>query len=291
MEMEPLSQRFARSAYCKQIEETEIEESWNDKNETLMVYTAMKIKSLFKKHILAGEYYNRRYTLIMYPTIGLSTVSGLLGLNTFNIDEAIMQYVTSSVSIMTALLLSYMKFMQFGELAEAHNRVSKHYSTLYHKLARELFRDKTERVHADILIRQVGQESDDLFNVAPVVPEFIKQKTFNVKNWTIVSLRDQLQRERKQEYKLNDLEDPVYLSIRDPRYFQEGDVPVVPNRNERDPDHDSIKRYQRVSLVPELLHVFRSWKVITKRRRAEITPVQEEDSLEFDSIRDARGHV
>jgi hypothetical protein len=269
---EPLQPRFVRSAYLKQIEEIEVVESWNEKNETLMIYTAMKIKSMLKKHILAGEYYTKRYTRIMYPTIGMSTISGLLGLNTFHLDDKLTQYITSSVSIVTALLLSYMKFMQFGELAEAHRRISKHYSTLYQKVARELFRDSSERVHADILIRQVGQESDDLFNVAPVIPEFIKRTTFNVHNWTIVSLREQLHKERTEEHELNDLEAPIYLSIRDSRYFRGTKEEPLQKRSSLDP-------------------VFRSWKMITQRNRQasnEIAPTQE-FSLEFDRVR--RGHV
>lgn len=196
METIPLSPKFQRQAYLHQLEETTKIESWGQRNEALMWYTAIQIRTLNKRHEQSGDYYNWYYTLFSYPTIGLSTLSGVLGFNT-TVFPKYTHYITSSISIITALLVAYTKFMRLGELVESHYRTARMYNMLYYKVVRELCLDKSERSYAPDFIQQVHQESGDLYKISPRVPERIKNRRLSHDQWKTDVYRSILEKEEE----------------------------------------------------------------------------------------------
>lgn len=176
---------YVNRAYMEQMEDQEAESSWNEANENLVTYYALHAKHMMKKHSKMYERMNRIHKILMYPTIALTTVSGVVN---YNEDHPIIKYFTSSVSIISAILISYVKFMKLGELIEAHARTSTLYKLLYRRMIGELLRDSSERVHANIFIQDVSLQFDDLIKISPSVPENLHVSSSGYNHWALSKL-------------------------------------------------------------------------------------------------------
>lgn len=161
---------YLRNAYTKQITDIEAEESWDKSNEYLAFYVAKLCKNMMKKHDVMYDHTNFCHKLVMYPVIVLSTVSGAIN---FNESHVAVKYLTSSISIATAILVSFSKFTNLGQKVESHSRSSLLYDLLYRKIIRELLRKPRERIHASVFINDINSQYDDLIKISPQIEESV----------------------------------------------------------------------------------------------------------------------
>jgi len=159
---------YLLNAYKQQISDNDIESSWSDANEKLAFYIATKVKQRMRQHFRLYRRNDLIHKCVMYPVIALSTVVGTVNYNT---DQSYMKYIISSINIANALLLSYIKFSNLGQLSEAHNQSYIHYDLLYRKIVRELVHEPRERTHARELLDEVSERYDDLLKLCPTISE------------------------------------------------------------------------------------------------------------------------
>lgn len=165
---------YLLNAYKQQITDNDIETSWTDANEKLAFYLATKIKHRMKQHFDLYQRNDQVHKFLMYPVIALTTIVGTVN---FNTDQAIMKYVISSINIANALLLSYIKFSNLGQLSESHNQSYIHYDLLYRKIIRELVHEPRERSHASEFLKEITERYDDLLKLCPTISDNDKQVT------------------------------------------------------------------------------------------------------------------
>ena len=174
-----LDDKHVSGAVSKQIMEHDIQQSWNPLNETLIEEMQSRIKASAIRHENARSHYNRLHKCIMYPTIFFTTLNGIVGYQNSCVDDTrshVTVLVTSSINIVSALLLAYVKFMRIAEKVEGHSRSSRQYEVLYRKLQRQLSRPKEERNHADDVIKDTGIDFDSLLLTSPIIPRSIVKK-------------------------------------------------------------------------------------------------------------------
>lgn len=159
---------YLSNAYKQQITDNDIESSWSDSNEKLAFYMANKVKYRMKQHFQLYQRNDLIHKCLMYPVIALSTIVGTVN---YNADQSYMKYVISSINIANALLLSYIKFTNLGQLSESHNQSYIHYDLLYRKIVRELVHEPRERTHARDFMNGVSERYDDLLKLCPTISE------------------------------------------------------------------------------------------------------------------------
>lgn len=169
-----IDDEYLQSAYKQQITDNENEHSWSKSNEFLIFYIAKMSRLKMKKHTELYHQLNSRHKYVMYPVIVFSTISGAIN---FNQDHIAIKYITSSISFVTAVLLSYVKFTNIGELAESHHKSYILYDLLYRRIMRELMRPKRERTHANDFINDMSIEYDDLIKISPPLYESTSRST------------------------------------------------------------------------------------------------------------------
>ena len=171
-----LDDKYLAYAFAKQMKDYEVEESWNPCNQAIVEDLRGKVKTCSVRHERSRRYYNTVHKMIMYPTILFTTLNAVVGYENSCEDDMrsrIMIATTSSISIISAIMLSYVKFMGIAEKVEAHMRSAKQYEILYRKVNTELQRPKDERNDAENVIRDASREFDDLLISSPSIPRSI----------------------------------------------------------------------------------------------------------------------
>ena len=158
---------------------------WSEANENLVTYYALHAKHMMKKHGVMHAKTDWHHKVIMYPTIALSTVSGVVN---YNDTHPAARYLTSSVSIISAILISYVKFMKLGELVEAHAKTAMLYKLLYRKMIGELLRDTHERLPASSFIQDISTQFDDLIKISPTIPDTVRVNSSGYNHWALAKL-------------------------------------------------------------------------------------------------------
>ena len=110
--------------------------------------------------------------MLAYPSLLFTTVSSLLGVGTVqnNNEDLTLPYVITSANIITAVLLTFSKFLKFGELSESHHQAYLNYTAMYRAMVFQLSQDKRNRKVADTYIDEVRTEVERLSTVSPTIP-------------------------------------------------------------------------------------------------------------------------
>jgi hypothetical protein len=159
-------------------------ESWSREQENILKIWAEKAAGYRWLHENSARHYRRLNNKFMYPQIILSTVAGMGGIGittntTSNTDSdevspmIYLGYGIAAVNIITALLISFQKFMMSAEKSQVHSTVGRQFATFYRNITLELSLNPADRTECIELCKTCKIEYERLMNVAPSIPQKI----------------------------------------------------------------------------------------------------------------------
>tara|TARA_R110000851_G_scaffold197742_1_gene348842 strand:+ start:1313 stop:2059 length:747 start_codon:yes stop_codon:yes gene_type:complete len=154
----------------------DIVDSWSPEQEQILKIWAEKAAGYRWLHEKAGRHYRRLNNKLTYPQIILSTMAGVGGFGISSADSEIMMYLgycIAMINIMTALLISFQKFIMAAEKSENHTAISRQFASFYRNITLELSLNPKNRSNCLELCNACKDRYDRLMNIAPNVPEKI----------------------------------------------------------------------------------------------------------------------
>jgi len=164
---------------------TEIVESWNDSQETLLKAIAERSNCMRWLHNECNLYFEKLNFIFTIPNVVISTVNGsiTMSLQTLFPDISTQKTATTViglVSIFSAVLITLNQYVKSQQMTEAHRSAALSYSKLHRTIMNELAMRRDQRMNGLECLRHVREELDRLENVSPailpsVVVKFNKQ--------------------------------------------------------------------------------------------------------------------
>lgn len=156
--------------------------SWTDKQEKLLAKWAEKAAGHRWLHNMARMKFKRFHDYLSYPTIILSSITGVGGFAVLNPNSStemsssgklkilVVQYLFAFMNVMTGIINSIAKFNNSQQLSEQHSAMCVQYSKFYRNIDMELSLDKNNRVNAIKFVAKCRQEYDRMLSEAPDIP-------------------------------------------------------------------------------------------------------------------------
>jgi hypothetical protein len=156
--------------------------NWTDKNERLLMRWAEKAAGYRWLHNMARINFKKTHDYLSYPTIILSSITGVGGFAVLNPSSSndisepnkqkilLIQYIFAFMNVISGIITSISKFNNSLQLSEAHSTMCIQYSKFYRNIDMELSLEKTNRVNAIKFVAKCRQEYDRLLSEAPDIP-------------------------------------------------------------------------------------------------------------------------
>lgn len=156
--------------------------NWTEKNEKLLMKWAEKAAGYRWLHNMARINFKKTHDYLSYPTIVLSSITGVGGFAVLNPSGSentsesskqnilMIQYLFAFMNVIGGIITSISKFNNSLQLSEAHSSMCIQYSKFYRNIDMELSLEKTNRVNAIKFVAKCRQEYDRLLSEAPDIP-------------------------------------------------------------------------------------------------------------------------
>jgi hypothetical protein len=165
-----------------------LENDWTVKQEKLLQKWAEKGAGYRWLHNNARIRYKYMYDVLSYPTIILSSITGIGGfaiLNPRNDEKSskhnnllYFQYMFAFMNVISSMIISISKFNNSLQLSQSHSTMCIQYSKFYRNIDMELSLERNHRINAAEFVLKCRQEYDRLLSDAPDIPE-TSIKSFN----------------------------------------------------------------------------------------------------------------
>lgn len=182
-----------------QIKNNEIntDKNWDDSIEKIaegIGYTCIAYKIM---HTMAGRNYLKIYTILIYVTIVVSPIAGIIaGIETayfsgngINMATALTFGIIISILTYTAGILSaVIKFAKFTEKSDAHRTASANYTAIENSVRQQLILSRKNREEARGYLYYITEEHKNLYNASPYIPHGIYvtyTKEAKEKGWVV----------------------------------------------------------------------------------------------------------
>jgi len=155
---------------------------WTDKQEKLLIKWAEKAAGYRWLHNTARMKFKRFHDYLSYPTIILSSITGVGGFAVLNPSSStevstsnqmkilIIQYMFAFMNVIGGIINSIAKFNNSMQLSEAHSALCVQYSKFYRNIDMELSLEKNNRVNAVKFVATCRQEYDRMLSESPDIP-------------------------------------------------------------------------------------------------------------------------
>jgi hypothetical protein len=154
-----------------------IADSWNPDQEKILRIWAEKASGWAWLHDKSSRYYNVLTNKIVYPSILLSTISGGVGLSTYNMSEGLSTNYVSIIlgvtNLVSACLGAVQKFIRSAEKSESHSHMNKLFSSFCRKIVMELALQPCDRKDCLEFCKACRDEYDNLLNDSLEIPTHI----------------------------------------------------------------------------------------------------------------------
>lgn len=163
---------------------------WCEKQEKLLIRWAEKAAGYRWLHNHARLYYQKQNDYLSYPSIIISSLTGVGGFAVLNpsgndnmdsdMKTKIMaiQYIFAFLNVIGGILTSISKFSQSASVAESHSAMCIQYSKFYRNIDMELSLDVAHRVDVVEFVTKAREDYDRLLDDAPDIPA-ISIQAFN----------------------------------------------------------------------------------------------------------------
>lgn len=164
------------------VNNTSDDNNWTDKNEQLLMKWAEKAAGYRWLHNMARINFKKTHDYLSYPTIVLSSITGVGGFAVLNPSGSentsesskqnilMIQYLFAFMNVIGGIITSISKFNNSLQLSEAHSAMCIQYSKFYRNIDMELSLEKENRVNAIKFVAKCRQEYDRLLSEAPDIP-------------------------------------------------------------------------------------------------------------------------
>jgi len=164
---------------------------WCDKQEKLLKSWAERAAGYRWLHNHARLHYKRQNDYLSYPSIVISSITGVGGfavLNPSGNDNVpqhvknkimIVQYFFAFLNVIGGILTSIGKFSQSSTLSDSHSLMCVQYSKFYRNIDMELSLDEKDRSCVVDFVKKCREEYDRLLDDAPDIPS-ISIQAFNL---------------------------------------------------------------------------------------------------------------
>ena len=173
------------------MEAREDSHKWCDKQEKLLKSWAERAAGYRWLHNHARLHYKRQNDYLSYPSIVISSITGVGGfavLNPSGNDNVpqhvknkimIVQYFFAFLNVIGGILTSIGKFSQSSTLSDSHSLMCVQYSKFYRNIDMELSLDEKDRSCVVDFVKKCREEYDRLLDDAPDIPS-ISIQAFNL---------------------------------------------------------------------------------------------------------------
>lgn len=166
----------------------DVKHNWTEKQEKLLIKWAEKCAGYRWLHNLARVKLKRYHDYLSYPTIILSSITGVGGFAVLNPSGStetsnntkaniiIIQYIFAFMNVIGGIITSISKFNNSLQLSESHSTMCIQYSKFYRNIDMELSLEPNCRVNAYKFVAKCRHEYDRMLSEAPDIPfECIKE--------------------------------------------------------------------------------------------------------------------
>jgi hypothetical protein len=155
---------------------------WTEKQEKLLIKWAEKAAGYRWLHNTARMKFKRFHDYLSYPTIILSSITGVGGFAVLNPSAStevsasnqmkilIIQYLFAFMNVISGIINSIAKFNNSMQLSEAHSSLCVQYSKFYRNIDMELSLEKNNRVNAVKFVAKCRVEYDRMLSESPDIP-------------------------------------------------------------------------------------------------------------------------
>lgn len=156
------------------------EHGWDEKNENLLRKWGEKAAGYRWLHNHARLMFKRQNDWLSYPTIIMSSITGVGGFAVLNPSAdatpetknriMLLQYFFAFMNVTSGIINSISKFNNCGKLMESHSSMCVQYSKFYRNIDMELSIDPKDRPQAVEFVTKCRMEYDRLLSEAPDIP-------------------------------------------------------------------------------------------------------------------------
>jgi hypothetical protein len=148
---------------------------WTDPLELLVKKEAEKALALRWAHDEAQRWCSNWNTRLFFPSVILSVFSGAGSVGASNLlpFEGAATFI-GIVSLLVGMLQTVSNYLAFAKRSESHRIASISYGKIHAHLAFELGKPRSERLGAEDVIDFIKTETDRLSEIAPQLPQKIK---------------------------------------------------------------------------------------------------------------------
>lgn len=152
---------------------------WCPQQEALVYKWAERAAGYRWLHNHARLQLKKRADSLTYPTIIMSSITGVGGFAVLSPDNATpnqrlvitaVQYLFATLNILSGILTSIAKFSQSQQLSEAHSLMSIQYAKYYRSIDMELSLQKKDRLPVIEFVKKCKDEYDRMLSEAPDIP-------------------------------------------------------------------------------------------------------------------------
>lgn len=153
---------------------------WTEKQENLLTKWSRKAAGHRWLHNHARLLYKKQHDWLSYPTIIMSSITGVGGFAVLNPSSEsdpetknrviLLQYFFAFMNVLSGIINSISKFNNCGKLMEYHSMMCIQYSKFYRNIDMELSLEPKDRVPVVEFVTKCRMEYDRLLSEAPDIP-------------------------------------------------------------------------------------------------------------------------
>jgi len=150
-----------------------MEERWNSRLEKYIKHMRNIADTQSHLHEQAGYHFKKRNNYFGLPSVLIPLIMAPVSLMLESKESSEGAYVNAAGFMITGIFTGIYSFFKYGEKMERHFSFSSRYSDIVTDIESELIKERSFRMHADVMIMKVKLSLDHLNNTAPVVPQKI----------------------------------------------------------------------------------------------------------------------
>ena len=152
---------------------------WNERIERIIKETGESCKGYKWMHVTSAKIAMRNYNMLMYATICIGPLGGLIGTiaSSSKDDESFKIFSIISVvcGFISGVLASIVKYSKYNQYSIDHKTAAAKYTSLEGNIRRQLALYKNDRVNAGKYFQWVTVSFDELFSGSPLIGTDIYQ--------------------------------------------------------------------------------------------------------------------
>jgi hypothetical protein len=150
-----------------------ITSNWSDNIEKILKEMGESCLGYKWMNIHAAKKNNYKYNILMYISILIGPVSGVLSTQR---ETEFLQVIVTVFSFISGFISAIIKFSEFGEKAISYKTTASKYASLEGNIRRQLSLSREDRVNAGEYLEWVSTSYDDLFTASPLISDDIYQE-------------------------------------------------------------------------------------------------------------------